>query len=172
MRVTFDDGVVPDAGGGEREMLPDGIHNVTVREVKTDGPHDTVVLAPHGAYRLVYVDIKSDKKGQAKAAALASALGMSAAEWADCQPDELKGLELRVETRQWVGNDAKTRVNVDKFMPAERASANPSKTAPRPQTQAAKVAAARGDEAGEADDIPFMWMLPFALAVASMGGLA
>lgn len=172
MRVTFDDGFVPDAGRGEREMLPDGIHNVTVREVKTDGPHDTFVLAPNGAFRLLYVDIKSDKKGQAKAAALAAAFGMSAAEWADCEPAELKGLELRVETRQWVGDDAKTRVNVDKFLPAERSSAQPAKTAPRPQTQAAKVAASKGEEAGEADDIPFMWMLPFALAVASMGGLA
>ena len=41
-----------------------------------------------------------------------------------------------------------------------------------PQTAAAKIAAAKGEEAGAADDIPFMWMLPLALAVASMGGLA
>jgi hypothetical protein len=155
MRVTFDDGFVPDAASGEREMLPDGVHNVTIREVKTDGPHDTVVLAPNGAFRLLYIDIKSDKKGQAKAASLASALGMSAAEWADCGPAELKGLELRVETHQWVGDDTKTRVSVDKFLPVERAAQPESKPAPRPQTPAAKVAAARGDEAGGGDDIPF-----------------
>ena len=172
MRVTFDDGFVPEVGSGEREMLPDGVHNVTIREVKTDGAHDTIVLAPNGAYRLLYVDIKSDKKGQAKAAALAAALGMSAAEWADCGPDELKGLELRVETRQWVGDDTKTRVNVDKFMPVERAAAPAPKPERNPQTAVGRVATAKGEEAGAADDIPFMWMLPLALAVASMGGLA
>jgi len=153
MRVTFDDGFVPDIGSGEREMLPDGVHNVTIREVKTDGPHDTVVLAPNGAYRLLYVDLKSDKKGRAKAAALASALGMSAAEWADCGPAELTGLELRVETRQWVGDDTKTRVSVDKFMPVERVGEPEKKPAAR--TPAQKIAKDKGEEAGEADDIPF-----------------
>jgi hypothetical protein len=155
MRVTFDDGFVPDAASGEREMLPDGVHNVTIREVKTDGAHDTVVLAPNGAYRLLYVDIKSDKKGKAKAASLASALGLSAAEWADCGPAELKGLELRVETRQWVGDDTKTRVSVDKFLPVERAAAPTPKPDRGPQTAAARVASAKGEEAGGGDDIPF-----------------
>lgn len=153
MRVTFDDGFVPDVGSGEREMLPDGVHDVTIREVMTDRAHDTLVLAPNGAYRLLYVDIKSDKKGQAKAAALADALGISAAEWADWGPDELKGLELRVETRQWVGDDTKTRVNVDKFMPIARAALQEKKSALRLPAQ--KIAAARGEEAGKADDIPF-----------------
>ena len=172
MRVTFDDGFVPNTGSGERELIPDGVHNVTIRDVKVDGANDTLVLAPNGAYRLLYVDIKNDKKGQAKAAALAAALGMSAAEWADCGPADLVGQELRVETRQWSGDDKKTRVNVDKFLPMERAAAAEPKAERKPQTSAAKVAAARGDEAGGGDDIPFMWMLPFALAVASMGGLA
>jgi hypothetical protein len=153
MRVTFDDGFVPDIGSGEREMLPDGVHNVTIREVKIDGPHDTVVLAPNGAYRLLYVDLKSDKKGQAKAAAMAAALGMSAAEWADCGSAELKGLELRIETRQWVGDDTKTRVSVDKFMPVERGGEPEKKSAAR--TPAQKIAKDKGEEAGEADDIPF-----------------
>jgi hypothetical protein len=47
-----------------------------------------------------------------------------------------------------------------------------SKPAPRPQTAAGRVATAKGEEAGGWDDIPFMWMLPLALAVASLGGLA
>jgi hypothetical protein len=98
-------------------------------------------------------NIKSDKKGQAKAAAMAAALGMSAAEWADCGSLELKGLELRIETRQWVGDDTKTRVSVDKFMPIERAGEPEKKPAAR--TPAQKIAKDKGEEAGEADDIPF-----------------
>jgi hypothetical protein len=61
-------------------------------------------------------------------------------------------------------------VFVNDYINAGRATAPEKKPAAR--TPAAKVAAARGDEAGGGDDIPFMWMLPLALAVASMGGLA
>jgi hypothetical protein len=46
-------------------------------------------------------------------------------------------------------------VNVDKFLPMERAAAAEPKAERKPQTSAAKVAAARGDEAGGEDDIPF-----------------
>lgn len=157
MRVTFEDGFQPPpAAGQERELLPDGVHNVSIHKASDDGEKTTVILAPNGHFRLVYVDLRNDAKGQAKAARLAQALGMSAREWAGCQPEDLAGRRLRIESRQWVGNDGKTRVNVDKFLPADPPDAAPAPAAaPVIRTPAAKVAAARGDEPGGEDDIPF-----------------
>lgn len=154
MRVTFDEGFTGSTSG-EREMLPDGVHNVTIRTVTERDDKTTIVLAPNGPYRLVYVDLKNDAKGQAKASALAAALGMSARDWAGSEPGDLVGRELRLETHQWVSDrDGKTRVSVDKFL-APEVVVGTRPGGPKPRTQAAKVAAARGDEAGGEDDVPF-----------------
>lgn len=174
MRVTFDDGFQAPPAGQEREIVPDGEHNVTIHKVTDDGKQLTVILAPNGHFRLVYLDLKNDQKGQAKAAALAAALGMSARDWAGCQPEDLVGRRLRIQTRQWVGNDSKTRVNVDKLLPPDPpdAAPEPAQAPPVIRTPAAKVAQARGDEPGGEDDIPFLWLLPFVLAVMAAGGMA
>ena len=155
MRVTFDDGVEA-APGGERELIPDGVNNVRIHKASDDGDKLTIVLAPHGHYRLVYVDIKGDVKGIGKARALAAALGMNGDDWAGAEPGDLVGRDLRIETRQWVGNDAKTRVSVDKFLPAEVQPDGWNKPErPAARTPEQKVAAAKGEEAGGSDEIPF-----------------
>lgn len=167
MRASgWDDGF-DDSTPVVRELLYDGVHQAQIRDAKDDGERTTIVIAPHGQFKLLYVDLRDDEKSKKKAAGIASALGISAADWAATEPAELVGKRLRVETRQWVSpQDGKTRVAIDKFLPFldEPPAAKPART------QAAKVAAARGEEAGGADEIPFMWLVPFLLSAFLNGG--
>ena len=169
MRVhSFDDGFEAAAAaaggqaGGERVMLPDGTHTVTIRKAD-EGPHNfpennpgqylNLEFAPNGPYSLFWASYGSSAKDLAMSALLAKALGFTPESWADADPGELVGMEVQVKTK--IGTKGKPRVWINDFMPVERAATPPSKPAPRPQTPAAKVAAARGDEAGGGDDIPF-----------------
>lgn len=156
MRGVFDEGFNDSAP--DREIVPDGVHQCMIRYAKDDAAKGktTIGFAPHGQYGLVFVNIADDEKGRKRAAALAAALGLTAAEWADMKPDELLKKRLRIETRQWLTDDGQTVVNIDAFMPflddvdpAAKPSATPART------PAAKVAAARGEEPGGGDDIPF-----------------
>ena len=167
MRVhNFDDGfeAAATAGGapaGERELLPDGTHNVTIRDA-SEGPHKFpennpgeylhLTLAPNGSYGFVWVSLGASAKDKALAGVLATALGFTPDAWADADPSELIGQELRVTTKQVVLKSGKTRVFVNDYLPA--VAPEPEKK-PAARTPAAKVAAARGDEAGGDDDIPF-----------------
>ena len=167
MRVhNFDDGfdAAATAGGapaGEYELLPDGTHNVTIREA-SEGPHKFpqnnpgeylhLTLAPNGSYGLVWVSLGASAKDKALAGVLATALGFTPDAWADADPSELVGRELRVRTKQVVVKSGKTRVFVNDYQPAG-APAPEKKHANRLPAQ--KVAAARGDEAVGDDDIQF-----------------
>ena len=169
MRVhSFDDGfdaaaaAVGGQTGGERVMLPDGTHTVTIRKASEgkhrfpdDNPGEYLNLefAPNGPYSLFWASYGSSAKDRAMSALLAQALGFSPESWADTDPDELVGMEVQVKTK--IGTKGKPRVWINDFMPVERSAPPTPKPAPRPQTPAAKVAAARGDEAGGGDDIPF-----------------
>jgi len=169
MRVhSFDDGFEAAAAaaggqaGGDRVMLPDGTHTVTIRKAD-EGPHNfpennpgqylNLEFAPNGPYSLFWASYGSSAKDLAMSALLAKALGFTPESWADADPGELVGMEVQVKTK--IGTKGKPRVWINDFMPVERAAQPESKPAPRPQTPAAKVAAARGDEAGGGDDIPF-----------------
>ena len=158
----FDAATAGGAPAGEREMLPDGTHNVTIKEA-SEGPHKFaennpgdflhLTLAPNGSFGFVWVSLGSSSKDKAQAGLLATALGFTPDAWADADPSELVGRELRVVTKQVVLKSGKTRVFVNDYLPAVVAAAPEKKPAAR--TPAAKVAAARGDEAGSTDDIPF-----------------
>jgi len=158
----FDAATAGGAPAGEREMLPDGTHGVTIREA-SEGPHKYpqdhpgdflhLTLAPNGSYGFVWVSLGSSSKDKAQAGLLATALGYTPDGWADADPSELVGRELRITTKQVTLRNGKTRVFVNDYLPVERAAAPEKKPAAR--TPAAKVAAARGDEAGGDSDIPF-----------------
>ena len=183
MRVhSFDDGFEAAAAaaggqsGGDRVMLPDGTHTVTIRKAD-EGPHNfpennpgeflNLEFAPNGPYSLFWASYGSSAKDRAMSALLAQALGFSPESWADTDPGDLVGMEVQVKTK--IGTKGKPRVFINDYLPAVDAA--PEKK-PAARLPAQKIAAAKGEEAGAADDIPFMWMLPLALAVASMGGLA
>ena len=167
MRVhSFDDGFEAAAAaaggqsGGDRVMLPDGTHTVTIRKAD-EGPHNfpennpgeflNLEFAPNGPYSLFWASYGSSAKDLAMSALLAKALGFTPESWADTDPGELVGMEVQVKTK--IGTKGKPRVWINDFMPVERAAAPEKKPAARLPAQ--KVAAAKGEEAGGDDDIPF-----------------
>ena len=167
MRVhSFDDGFEAAAAaaggqsGGDRVMLPDGTHTVTIRKAD-EGPHNfpennpgeflNLEFAPNGPYSLFWASYGSSAKDKRMSALLAQALGFSPESWADADPGELVGMEVQVTTK--IGTKGKPRVWINDFMPVERAAALEKKPAARLPAQ--KIAAAKGEEAGSADDIPF-----------------
>lgn len=182
MRVhSFDSGFPEATEGGdqtERTNVPDGGHTVTIYEAK-EGPHRwpdknpgeflNLTLQPQSkSHRFIWCSYGDDKRDLAMVAQLAAALGFTAKEWAQVQPKDLVGRIVRVETVEKINhNTGKGKVWVNKFLVPQSEEARA-----KPRTQAAKVAAARGDEAGEADDIPFVWAVPFLIAAATLGGLA
>jgi hypothetical protein len=167
MRVhSFDDGFEAAAAaaggqaGGDRVMLPDGTHLVTIRKAD-EGPHNfpennpgqylNLEFAPNGPYSLFWASYGSSAKDLAMSALLAKALGFTPESWADADPGELVGMEVQVKTK--IGTKGKPRVWINDFLPVERAAAPEKKPAARLPAQ--KVAAAKGEEAGGGDDIPF-----------------
>jgi len=72
---------------------------------------------------------------------------------ASWQPSEWVGRDVEIETTVWESNTG-PRAQVEKWFPHEPAPA-PKPAAKPARTPAAKVAAARGDEPGGEDDIPF-----------------
>jgi hypothetical protein len=76
---------------------------------------------------------------------------MSADEWADAEPEDLAARSVRATTRQVTSKMGRTRVYVNQFLPIEEETAKK----PAARTPAQKVAAAKGEEAGGADEIPF-----------------
>ena len=166
MRVhSFDDGfeAAAAAAGGSpdsgRVMLPDGTHTVTIRKAD-EGPHNfpennpgeflNLEFAPNGPYSLFWASYGSSPKDLAMSALLAKALGFTPESWADADPGELVGMEVQVKTK--IGTKGKPRVFVNDYLPAVDAA--PEKK-PAARLPAQKVAAAKGEEAGAADDIPF-----------------
>jgi hypothetical protein len=168
MRVhSFDDGFEAAAAaaggqaGGDREMIPDGTHTVTIRKAaegahkfpeNNPGDYLNLEFAPNGPYSLFWASYGSSEKDRGMTAILAQALGFSPESWADTDAGELVGMEVQVTTK--IGTKGKPRVFVNDFQPVPRFAAAPEKK-PASRTPAAKVAAARGDEAGGGDDIPF-----------------
>lgn len=169
MRVhSFDDGFEAAAAaaggqaGGDRVMLPDGTHTVTIRKAD-EGPHKfpddnpgdylNLEFAPNGPYSLFWASYGSSAKDKRMSALLAQALGFSPESWADADAGELVGMEVQVTTK--IGTKGKPRVFVNDFQPVPRVAQPTSKPDRNPQTAAGRVATAKGEEAGEADDIPF-----------------
>lgn len=174
MRVhSFDDGFEAAAAaaggqaGGDREMIPDGTHTVTIRKA-AEGPHKfpennpgdylNLEFAPNGPYSLFWASYGSSEKDRGMTAILAQALGFSPESWADTDAGELVGMEVQVTTK--IGTKGKPRVFVNDYQPVP-VKAKPGAfelgpiAAPKPRTPAAAIAAARGEEAGSSDDIPF-----------------
>ena len=178
---TFDDVLRDEASQAEpaREPVPDGTHDFEIRKVNFLDKYGKIVIdfaTASGSYEFVtrWLDPK-EKDDHDTAMKILNALGLPQDTEFD---DKLIGRFVSLKTKRNLKNgeqqydkNGKAKVYVNGIYPSklEVPAAKPER---KPQTQAAKVAAAKGEEAGEADDIPFMWMLPFALAVASMGGLA
>jgi len=160
----IDDAAEPQAAaGGERELVPDGEHAFTIKHQEVNGDKFALRLADQGGrFGFVFVDLWATKKDGTPSKRtkillrqLADALGLNQEQWkAAVRDGELVGREVRAETRQWQGDNGRTKVQVDRFaaatQPQPKATANPPRfeRAVAPQASSARPRPAD-------DDIPF-----------------
>ena len=150
------------------EPLEDGRHECII--VNADDGFDSdgtarlrLTLQPTNRperYSWPVLRITDSARGLRFAVAIADALGIDRTTGLGLEPDEIRGKRVTVTTRQWKDDQGRTNVGVDGIRPAalprQFEQAQPAKAAAaKPRTPAAKVAAARGEEPGEQDDVPF-----------------
>lgn len=104
---------------------------------------------------------------------IAAATGTSLPDSPEWQPTDWVGCDVRIETGIWESNNG-PRIEIKKWLAAPAKAATAPAAKPPARTAAAKVkaAAAEGGHEVPADDIPFLWLLPFIVAAATLGGLA
>jgi hypothetical protein len=137
----------------EREPLADGRHELQIMRVLQEQGRLIIALA-HEDDRWAWVWFKPPHDaGWAKpiVASLATACGLSKAEWLATDPGDLVGRRVAAEVYQKVGKNGLTYVNVSKFH--EAAPVKPAATKAPPRTAAQKDDARIKEQ--YADDIPF-----------------
>ena len=163
---SYDDILKEEASHAEpaREPVPDGTHDFEIRKVRFMEKYDKIVMdfaTASGTYDFVtmWLDPK-EKDDHDTAMKILHALGLPQdAEF----NDKLLGRFVALTTKRHVKNGeqqydkhGKAKVYVNGIAPSKLEIEQPKQKPDRaPQTAAAKVAAARGDEAGGDDDIPF-----------------
>lgn len=165
----------------ERETLPDGVHTVDITDAKErsiDGRDVMILTFTPADETYLPLDKFLDASREADlvlASQLRQAVGIPAGN--DLFPDLLRGARVLITTklaREKTGEPRLSKRGEPIIYVNEIASAETKKPSAdrRPNTGAAKVAAARGEEAGGADEIPFMWLVPFIVAAIASGGVA
>ena len=157
------------------EPLEDGRHECLIVSAEDGFDNDgsarmRVVFQPiKGAevYAWPALKISDTARGVRFGAALADALQIDRSNGLYLDPREIRGKRVLVSTRRWTDDQGRVNVGIDTIrgtwtvrggeVPAAPQSrpAETRATAPKPRTPAAAVAAARGDEAGGSDDVPF-----------------
>ena len=172
------------------EPLEDGRHECVIVSAEDGFDNDgsarmRVVFQPiKGAevYAWPALKISDTARGVRFGAALADALQIDRSNGLYLDPREIRGKRVLISTRRWE-DQGRVNVGIDTIRgtwtvrggavaAAPAPAAEPAPVKAKPRTPAAAVAAARGDEAGGSDDVPFLWMLPFLIAAAAAGGMA
>lgn len=159
------------------EPLEDGRHECLIVSAEDGFDNDgsarmRIVFQPiKGAevYAWPALKISDTARGVRFGAALADALQIDRSNGLYLDPREIRGKRVLVSTRRWTDDQGRVNVGIDTIRgtwtvrggsvaaspaPAPAPEAAPAKVA-KPRTPAAAVAAARGDEAGGSDDVPF-----------------
>lgn len=169
------------------EPMEDGRHECLIvsaedRYDNNGDAHLRVVFQPvKGAevYAWPVLKISDSARGVRFGCALADALKIDRSAGLFLDPREIRGKKVLVSTRRWQDDQGRTNVGVDTVRgtwtvrgaamdPEGEAPARP----PKPRTAAAKAKEASGESAGGSDDVPFLWMVPMAMAAAVFGYLA
>jgi hypothetical protein len=137
-----------EAAPPERELVPEGDHEFTIREISEDDKRLTVVLVHDDKrYGWVYAGFPRGHDWAKRIVhGLVEALGFTPEGWAAAKADQIKDRRVGAYVYHRPGNTGKTFVNVRTFSKPAQA---PAKRAPA-RTPAAKVTASLGS-----DDIPF-----------------
>jgi hypothetical protein len=134
------------------ETLPEGKYLFTIKGGAEKADRTEIRLAPEDRrFGFVFCRLVRGQDWAKKLAAeLRTALGMTAAEWAEATPETMQGRKVRARVYHATKNGS-TFVNVGNFLPLEEEAA-----APAPAAAAAKAErATRARPAGPEDDIPF-----------------
>jgi hypothetical protein len=161
----------------EREIVPAGIHTMTIRNVE-EGPNEykrsdanpdglcIKLRLSTGAYKFVFDDIPKHLAWRAKQ--LAEAVGIvPVGGKLSLSPDDLSDKTVTVEVSHYTSKAGKVSAVVKRYLPATAAPAAPApvKRQTLPQKAAATFKAAAGS-----DDIPFAWIV--AVISSVIGGAA
>jgi len=161
----------------EREIVPAGIHTMTIVNVE-EGPNEykrsddnpdglcIKLRLSTGTYKFVFDDIPKHLAWRAKQ--LAEAVGiLPVGGKLSLTPDDLADKTVTVEVSHYTSKAGKVSAVVKRYMPATAApaAATPAKRQTLPQKAAATFKAAAG-----ADDIPFAWLMAALIASVIGGG--
>lgn len=143
--------VAIDAAKPPREMVPEGVHVLAVKQASQEGSLVKLALVHDDArYGWVWCNMYQDRDfGKRLASELRKALGMTPEQWRTAAIDDIVGRRVECEIYHRVDGQ-RTYVNVGRFKPA------PVTAAPEPAKPAARTARAKADAVGhDPDDIPF-----------------
>jgi len=161
----------------EREIVPAGIHTMTIVNVE-EGPNEykrsddnpdglcIKLRLSTGTYKFVFDDIPKHLAWRAKQ--LAEAVGiLPVGGKLSLTPDDLADKTVTVEVSHYTSKAGKVSAVVKRYVPttAAPAPATPAKRQTLPQKAAATFKAAAG-----ADDIPFAWLVAALIASVIGGG--
>lgn len=178
-KAWFDDGEPLVERSTEKELLPEGWHECKVYSVDDTDLDIGIVFKPtSGNYW--WPKQKFSKSTQREYAVnlgkrILDRFGIPSERWDDviAGGDLIDRIvEVRIYHKEKNGT---TYANVADFRVPEPEAAPPAapperKSAARTNSQ--KVQQSKGEDAAPLDDIPFLWLLPLALAAAAMGGVA
>jgi cell division septation protein DedD len=160
----------------EREIVPAGIHTMTIVNVE-EGPNEykrsddnpdglcIKLRLSTGTYKFVFDDIPKHLAWRAKQ--LAEAVGiLPVGGKLSLTPDDLADKTVTVEVSHYTSKAGKVSAVVKRYVPttAAPAAATPAKRQTLPQKAHAAFKASAGS-----DDIPFAWLM-VALVASVLGG--
>jgi hypothetical protein len=141
----------------ERDMVPEGEHDLWIMKVVEDAKRLRVDLAHDDRrYGLVFADFPKGVGWASRIVGeLVTALGLTPAEWKAIRPDTLKDRLVRARVYHKVGNSGRTFVNVGGFSAAEAAPPPAAKPAAKPVAKRTPTQKADAASNVPDDDIPF-----------------
>jgi hypothetical protein len=138
------------AGSTERQNVPAGTHDFTIKKLAYDAPAGKldIWLAGHADYGWVFASLYAKSKfAKPIAKTLLAALGMTKEQWRDAVPADFLGQPIRARVYH-KEKDGKTYVNVAEFFP-------PADDAGHPPADMPTFAKADPVAVPASDDIPF-----------------
>ena len=177
MDFMLDDDAAASPNPEDREIVPAGIHTMTIRNAE-EGPNEyrrsdanpdglcIKLRLSTGTYKFVFDDIPKHLAWRAKQ--LAEAVGiLPVGGKLSLTPDDLADKTVTVEVSHYTSKAGKVSAVVKRYVPATAApAAAPAKRQTLPQKAVATFKVVVG-----ADDIPFAWLMA-AFIASVIGGAA
>lgn len=167
------------ASGEPPQMLPDGTHVAEIkwagiqakewakRDGNPDGQVLTVKLEVSPKYKPVWESIPCQQRGRIEQLCRSARVDPPAGDWDE---EQLKGKLVTVGTVLALSKAGNEFVKVSAWKPGPEQLPRSVREAPPRKTLAQKAKAQFVSNGGGADDVPFLWLVPFLAAL--IGGAA